>query len=771
MERFCLGVLLGAIGALWFPTLPSTAWLLFAIFVSLMLRSLCCVGAVMFLVSLSWHYQQHLNQAQKLLAQHNTVWTGTVVSIPKEYDDSTSFLWQLDDQGQQSAHGLAGTLLQISWQQPPVTIQQGQRWSLPLRLKAIRGLANPGSGQRDTNALVQGVIAQGTVRAGQDSSIRYLGGHAVWRQQVYDAMVRTLAELPTRPLLIALTVGERPFDDEMWLGLQATGLGHLISISGMHVALLFGWVLLLQPLWQRMIPGAMSGKLVAFAVALSAAWAYSALSGFAIPTVRAMVALMLAVLLKLCLHRYSGRQFCLLLAAMLLLWQPLWLLSLSFWLTVCAVGLVFFLQWRYPAPVVATHWTWLQLRRQLWHFLRYQWLFCLIMLPFGLLLFQGIAPLALLSNLIFVPWCSLIGIPLLLIVFVMEQLTLQPLDRLWWALDKIFYPLDSWLQFAATDGWWWSIPQQNAHAAILSLVGVLCWFLPIKRLRWGLLLVFSLPLLVLQIAPTWPKLHLIDVGQGTSVLLQQGTSGVLYDLGPRYGSFSVTRSQVLPYVRYVGIRQLDFVILSHDDSDHSGDPSVMRRAFPSMQLVSDSARFQPDLSCRELPRHWHGFELWLLWPRVDSSSHSSTHSSTHSTNDSSCVLFLQQGLFSMLLPGDIGRSIEQQLLRVYPSMQVDVLLLGHHGSHGSNSLPWLHQLTPQLVLNSSGFGNPYRHPAQKVVSRLDLLQLPLYDTAQLGAIQLIFQPERILLDSYRLRRQVKWVENMPLHAETAPTTR
>jgi competence protein ComEC len=806
MERFCFGVIVAALAALWLPMLPASCGVL-ALVAGLLFwfkQPVLC-GVACFYCSLCLQFQQQQALSTQLLAQHTTEFAGTVVSIPRHYDAGSRFILQLDETVKGKPQLAAGTLLQINWPQAPVVLKQGQRWLLRLKLKAIRGLANPGTGQREAQSLVQGVLAQGTVvgSALNDSLMarreglaaqsqpeqaimtkplrlmdefvtdehfgieffggQYLGGHPDWRQQVYDRMSSQLQQLPTQPLLIALTVGERPFSDDLWLGLQATGLGHLISISGMHIALLFGWLMLLTPCWQRLLSAPLTAKIAASLLALAGAWAYSLLSGFAIPTIRALFALLVAVLLQLALHRYSGRQFCLLLTALLLLWQPLWLLSLSFWLTVSAVALVFYLQWRYPAAYLPDQPWHRQLKPQLWHFLRYQWLFCWLMLPFGLLLFQGVAPLALLSNLLFVPWCSLLAIPLLLLVFVLEQITWQPLDHLWQLLDWLYQPLWWWLHQAAAAGWWWSVPQQDTFAAMLVLIATALILLPHRRVALLLACWLMLPLALQQGQAVSPKMHLIDVGQGTAVLLQEGSHGILYDLGPRYGSFSITQSQVLPYLRYAGIRQLDFVILSHDDSDHTGDPALIKRAYPEVKLVSDSRRFAPALNCRQLPGQWHSFQLQWLWPPADQHQ--------RSKNDSSCVLLVKQQQQTVLLSGDIGQQVEKMLLQLYPNLRADILLLAHHGSNSSTALAWLAQLQPKVVLNSSGAGNPYQHPARAVTARLELLQIPLLDTAKLGALQLQFLPSGVEIDSFRLRRQVKWLENLPVDAETAETTR
>lgn len=782
MERFCLGILTAALASLWLPAVPNPLWPLLLLLSGVLLRQFYLAGISAFLLSLCLNHQLDDQARQQLLAEHTTFVAGTIISIPQSYDIGSRFILQLHETVKYKPQLAAGRLLLVRWPQTEVQPKQGQRWQFRLKLRQVRGLANPGRGVSEANALVQGVLLQGTVTGAAE----YLGGTAVWRQQVYDALQQQLADLPTKPLLIALTVGERPFSDDTWDGLQATGLSHLISISGMHIALVFGWLMLLMPLWRQLPLSAKQRHILGWLTALMAAWLYCLLAGWAIPTLRAMLALAILVALKLCHRRCSGWRFSLVLTAGLLLWQPYWLLSLSFWLSVSALALVFLLSWRYPIPTrpsvtvatneattASTAWrafSWRNLylrtrylRTMLWHFLRYQLFFSLLMLPLGLLIFDGVAPLALISNLLFVPWCSLLAIPVLLMVFLLQQLSSVPLAWLWQGIDWIYQPLWWWLQYAATSDAWWSLPQQTPYVAILLVATASCCLLPHRLLGWTLAGIGCVPLLYALWLPVLPKLHLVDVGQGTAVVLQQGRHGLVYDLGPRYGSYSATKQQLLPFLRYVGIRQLDFVLISHDDSDHTGDPTVLKAAYPKALWVSDVKRLRPDLNCRQLPGQWQQFQLQQLWPAKDGVG--------RSKNDSSCVLLVSVGAVNILLTGDASSEVEHQLRKLYPKLNADVLLLGHHGSQTSSSLRFLQQLQPSLALNSAGWQNPYRHPATEVVATLGLLQIPLWNTAEQGAISLTFSDQQLILQSVRHGRLVKWLENLPEHAETRTTTR
>lgn len=787
MESWCGGILAGSLVALLLPAIPHWYWPMSLFLVCTLLRSWFAAGVCLYLSSLSLQLYDYSTTSQQVLAQHSTIVAGTVVSIPQHYDGGSRFILQLSETVKDKAQLGAGSLLLVRWHQAPVKLQQGQRWQLPVKLKPIRGLANPGGGWAEAQALVSQWVAQATVISSLENfqvntqlrahswqmpqvrqtnaiarqhtvaghDVQFLGVEPSLRQQLFEQLDVQLSGFGGKSLMLALTLGERPFSDELWLGLQATGLGHLISISGMHIALVFGWVVLSQGCLGWLARNWLWRYSLVLVAALLAAWLYSALAGYAVPTVRALLALLLLVVLKLFWRRTSGRQFSLLVAALLLILRPFWLLSLSFWLSVLAVALVFYLGWRYPAMPGK--------RAALLAFLRYQLIFSVLMLPVGLLFFQGIAPLSLLSNLLFVPWCSLLVIPLLLLVFLLQSLSSWPLIALWQLVDIVLQPLVWWLEFAAQANWWWSVPQAGLLLTLLLLAGLLLLLTPRTSRQLPLVVLLCLPLLLVFQSDNSSKMHVIDVGQGTAILLQQGRHGLLYDFGPRYGSYSATAAAVLPYLRYQGIRQLDYLLLSHNDSDHSGHLALLRRAYPTARLVSDVKAVQPELNCRQLPAVWQQFALQVLWPAGPVAK--------DVKNDQSCVLWLEIHGWKVLVTGDISSATEQQLMALTPKLSADVLVLAHHGSKSSNQLSFLQQLKPQLTVNSAGFANAYQHPADEVRARLALLQIPLYNTADSGALQLHFNPAHAELQAVRPARLVKWLENLPVSAETGSTTR
>lgn len=715
------------------------------------------LGILAYLCSLSWQYQR-FNSAQHALLASVTPISGVIVDTPQHNTEYSQFRLKLD------TGPAAGYQVSLFWNHQArmpqqaaasvnsVKLQSGQRWQFSVRLRPVAGVANPAGFNREAHALLNSLLAQGSVLAQPEPML--LQQHVSLRSRMVAQVERYIATLTSADILRALTVGERQFDHLQWLGLQNSGLAHLLAISGLHIGLVFGWSLLLL----RAIPWPLRWQsrrnVLVFSLAFALALAYAWLAGFAIPTVRAIAALMLLVIVALLKRRLSYSHYWLLLCAGLLLLQPFYLLSKSFWLSVLAVAMIFLLLWLLPSKAKT-------LSEKCWLFFRFHLLLTLMMTLLSIMMFNGSASVALLSNVLFVPWCSLLALPVLLITLVCSLLALPGTAYLWQLVDLLFWPLHWWLAYCAQHNNWLALPDWPLVLLLLTTMLLLLCLLSRQRWLGALLSMLVLSCLLSVIRPAQWQLHIIDVGQGLSVLLQKGGRGVLYDAGPRYGEHSATAAVVLPYLRQRGIRQLDYLILSHDDADHTGDWPLLLAQYPNTQLITDIRHINHARPCKALPDDYLGASFKVLQAPGPFSN----------KNDSSCVLLVQVAGWQILLPGDISRQVEKQLLQQYPDLSAQVLLLAHHGSNSSSDFVFLHQLSPQLALNSASLFNRHQHPSADVTLRLATLGIPLVNTAQSGAIRLDITEQDLWLQQYRRQRLPLWLQKPVGNAETLRTTR
>lgn len=692
---------------------------------------------------------------------------GVVAAMPQVSDAGLRFRFEVD------AARLGDTLvrlppvIELSWyasgwrgtdgpaepQREGAALRAGQRWDFTVRLKAPHGARNPQGFDYELWLWEQGVQATGYVRAGpRDAPPRLVSPsrwrHPVeqWRQQVRDAIVQRLAprgepasgadaaaRARAAGVVAALVTGDqRAIDRADWDLFRATGVAHLMSISGLHITL-FAWIAVAAVgwLWRR------SARLCLWWPAPSAALVggvllaggYALFSGWGVPAQRTVGMLAVVALLRFMGRRWPWRQVWLLACAAVVLADPWALLQAGFWLSFVAVGVLFASDFiaendRQKSTPSALD--------RLKAFGREQWVVTLALTPLTLLLFGQVSLVGALANLVAIPWVTLVVTPLALLGMVWGPL--------WSAAAASLAPLVALLQaLAAWPGAVVSLPAAPLWAGVAAVAGGTC-----LALRWPWRLrVLGLPLLVPALCwqsaqPPAGRFELLaaDVGQGNAVLVRTARHALLYDAGPRYGIHSDAGERVLaPLLRAQGVR-LDQLVLSHRDTDHTGGARAVLAAQPSAALMGSIAS-EPDLlalraatPCVAGQRwDWDGVAFEVLHPLPEDLAKTGVRS-----NALSCVLRITdaQGVAALLV-GDIELPQEQALLARGAPLAASVLLVPHHGSKSSSSAAFVDAVAPRTALVQAGYRNRFGHPAPEVAQRYRERGAALVASAACGA--------------------------------------
>lgn len=654
---------------------------------------------------------------------------GHVVGLPTLQHDRTRFQFQIES-AQHGEQRLDMPLLtRIAWYRGE-SPRAGERWQLLVRLKRPRGLANPGGFDYASWLFRHGIRATGYVRDGQHN--QRLAGHASsqWlhrtREWLGERLSAALPDARQPGLLRALSLGQRDrISPELWEQLRATGTNHLVAISGLHIGLIaggFAWLASLvwrfsPPLRERFTrPG------FAAAMSLPAAIAYAALAGFALPTQRALIMLTI-VIATLLLRRHIGlwRGWSLALLAVLL-FDPLAPMGVDFWLSFGAVAtIIFAFQGRLAS---ASQWR---------HALRLQVAVSLGLLPLTLLFFQHGSIVSPLANLIAVPLVGLLLVPLVLLGALLAAVDPSWASGILWLGDMLADHLVlglGWLAEHPISHWQQAAPSPIALG--LALLGIAIMLSPARLLPRWLLIPLCLPALFSSTArPPHGQfeLHLPDVGQGLSVVIQTKHHALLFDAGARFSArFDAGSAVVLPFLQQLGITRLDVAIASHGDNDHRGGLPAVLAAVPTNRLLTgfnwrDSP--QESTACRTGQQwHWDGVHFEILHPAE----------AMPEGNNASCVLLITAANGSRaLVPGDIEESGEAMLLArgIAP---VELLIAPHHGSKTSSSEALLTRLQPQVALFPIGHRNRYGFPHPAVQARYDRLGVRSYRSDRDGAL-------------------------------------
>lgn len=670
--------------------------------------------------------------------------------------------------------------IQLSWYGTTSVPKTGEIWRFKVKLKPRHASLNPGGFDYETYLFQKGLVARGYVLNQKDAAILIEDG-GMWQYRYWLAQhLRPLFENSDfNGIYQALIYGDKSqLSADDWALLQKTGTIHLMAISGLHIGIvatlgfgLFGliWKLLVRfNVWQRI---AHTPRLIFASMgAILMATLYMVMAGFSIPTQRAWLMVMVVLLFLFIRRKFQPWSALALAAFIIVLFDPRSVLSHGFWLSFMAVALIFAVL-REPKIKVAPNWQ---------KMIAVQLALTIGLVPLLVFYYHQIALASFISNLIAVPFVSLIALPLLFITVLLSFVSislasvLMSLNNflwqsLWWVLETLESQFDYWI-IGHVDGWQvvllysvpiagvilWRKKQQSiepaTHFKVLLLGGVIL----------GLWSVIAVPTLTHQMSSHNVKVTVLDVGQGEAVVFETSDAVVVYDTGAKWGTkMDGAKLAVLPYLKSQGRTQIDLLIVSHSDMDHAGGVATLLKEMRISKMISgqpeklNALNHTQRFSACKSGQAWSfsGVRFRILAPRNDLPV-------ANNDNDTSCVLKVDNGKGAVLVSGDLTSVLERPLARKIGSqLKSDLLIAGHHGSRTSTSLAWLNAVNPKEVVFSSGFANRYHFPAKMVVQRLEKQQILWRNTACRGAIQYkITQSDQeplVFLGTYRGRHS-RW---------------
>jgi competence protein ComEC len=732
--------------------LPAPAWLLLAlaaIALGAWRRALIVPAA--FAVGFLWAAgYAHLRLADRLdpaLEGVDVEVTGVVASLPAPFERGLRFAFEPEN----AAVRLPRRIL-LAWYGEQVEAHPGERWLFTVRLKLPHGPLNPHGFDYEAWLTERGIGATGYVR--DPASARRVGTrNSIFnrieqaREAVRERFKRVLGETPSAGVLAALAVGDqRAIANEEWRLFSRTGVTHLMSISGLHVTLVSGLVAwIVATFWRRSprLALASPARKAGAAAAILAALGYTLISGFAVPAQRTFY-MVTVVALALWSGRIASpaRTLSLALAVVTAL-DPWAVLQAGFWLSFGAVALIFH---------VSTGWTEPEPRWRQW--VRIQWAITVGLAPAALLLFARVSVAGPLANALAIPLVSAVVTPLALAA------ALLPLDALLHLSEWLVQGLLMYLEWCASlPGALWQQHVPPLWATLLALAGV-AWLLMPRGFPWRAAGV-ALMLPAVAVPPPSPApgeawVTTFDVGQGLAVLVRTSHHALLYDAGPAFGRDSDSGERIVaPALRALGVPRLDALVLTHNDTDHTGGALSVLDNFEVDEVLHSLPERHPLLALAAAPRRclrgaswqWDGVRFEVLHPVAGRAA--------LRRNDESCVLRVEAGGRAMLLTGDIGRGVELVLVRE-GGLRAEALLAPHHGSRSSSSAEFLAAVAPRLAVAANGYRNRFGHPAAEVVERYAAEGARLLRTDRDGAVTVKLAPGAIEVERVRARRARYW---------------
>ncbi|MBI2798902.1 MAG: DNA internalization-related competence protein ComEC/Rec2 [Gammaproteobacteria bacterium] len=732
-------------------TLPQPIWLVVLLSSTLAWRDLRpLLWFVLGFCWAAWRADYALaNRLAPTTDDHAQFIIGYVADFPSTSGEATQFLFIAAPNSRLAPWPRRPARVYLRWYGAPFLLEPGSDCELAVRLKRPRGVRNAYGFDAEQWQYATNVTATGYVIAHSRNHCQVARDRRVarLRSTVVGAIAQAVGDPATASVLSALAVGARAdIADAQWRLLRDTGTVHLISVSGLHVAMVAAaayafshpWLLMLLPRVRHR--RAMAG---ASLVALAAAIAYSVVTGFTVPTQRTVIMIAITLSNKLRDQRLFTLDSWLLAATLVLFLSPAASLTLSFWLSFGTIALLGVLSARRLRSSRSTRWFGIHV------------LLAFLMAPLLGFAFQLISIASPLANAVVIPGVTAVVVPLLLmgmlllpvasgfsaLCFAVAASVWQILARYLAFIDGLLPPLN--LPF-----------QPSVIALALATTAALIALIPLRSSRLLLVPALLYTLYLPRIRPPLIgdyRVEILDVGQGLSVIVATATHVMVFDAGPKFRSGAdAGKAIVAPYLNALGLRRIDRLVISHSDSDHAGGAATLLAQQEVGELLGNPG---PALAARAAPCRggqqwsWDGVQFTILHPAEGLSL---------SDNNGSCVIRIDGRGGALLLTGDIEALAEQALIARGANLHADILVVPHHGSKTSSTAPFIAAVAPKFAVFSVGFGNRFHQPAPSVVAAYEARGVTCMTTADEGAISFEVTPTMPAPRRERAARRRYW---------------
>ena len=673
------------------------------------------------------------------------------------------------------------------------TFQIGERIRFSAYLRSFKNFNNPGRYDYETAMENRGLMLNASVSDGRyivpmgKGDLGFpMGFLESLRRPIRNFFINNLP-VQNQALYRALILGERQaIDPELREPFNNTGLGHILAVSGLHIGMV-AWLSFYLLQWLLALSYSLTlrtdiRKMAAILTCLPVV-AYTCLTGFQVSALRAMI-MVITYLVSILMEREKEIWSTLALAAIIILAvDPHALISISFQFTFLAVtGIIWltpFFQNLIPNPFSQS-----KDKRALGMVYRYiTGIFAasvsafIFLLPVILYYFQRISLVSIPANLMSVPvlglWVLPTGLLSSLLIFISHTMAGLLLNIGTIGIDLMMDIIRFWAGFKYSSMW---MITPNLFEIILFYCLIFFLFF-IRKGQWAKICLATLLLVTIADVSFWiymtrfnsnMRITFLDVGQGNSALIQfPGRKRMLIDGGGfRTGTFDTGRNILMPFLLRSKILRVDYIVLSHPHPDHMNGLVFITSSFKPKEFwyngdIVSASQFEELTGIVEsnniktlVPadlskgRNISGVEIKLLHPLGRKTRKVSDHDSRTLNNNSLVLKFSYQGKTS-LFPGDIEQEAEEIIVQKNGNdLKSDILLIPHHGSRYSCSVPFLRMVKPKVCIISSRSNNSFGFPHRQTLDRLKWIGARVLRIDEVGAVKVTIGEDIFNVSSY-----------------------
>lgn len=520
-----------------------------------------------------------------------------------------------------------------------------------------------------------------------------------------------IKRLNNNPYLYTFILGDKSsLNKDITKSYQNNGISHLFAISGMHISLLSGLIL---KLLQNLKVKEERRYLITSIFLIS----YLFLTGLSVSILRGVLFFLLFSLNKIYYFHIKSVNIFIATLALSLIINPFYLYEAAFWYSfLISLSLI----------VLSSFIT--NFKNYFLKLSCVSLISFIVSIPISLYNFYQINLLSIIYNLFYVPFISIVVFPLALISFLIPpiesifNITIYILEKTSLILDNIKI-----LTFI--------FKKLPLIIYIFYFIFIILIFIAFKYKNKLLIIPFILLIIIhynISFFDNSTYLHIIDVSQGDSTLITVKGQVVLIDTGgiasysnnkweKKKNDYSLVSSITIPLLKSLGLKKINYLILTHGDFDHMGEAFSLVNNFKVETVIFNNGDYNnleleliKNLEEKRIPYYQNIEQLNL----GDNTLYFLNNKVYSNENDNSNVIYTELNGTKLLLMGDASIEVEKDILEKYSLFNIDILKVGHHGSNTSSSKYFINSINPKYSFISVGKNNRYSHPKESVLDTL-----------------------------------------------------
>ena len=504
---------------------------------------------------------------------------------------------------------------------------------------------------------------------------------------------------------------------------RQNGISHLFSISGMHISLFASIIL-------YVLKRISYNNYYNYGMVIIFLFVYTLLVGPSPSVIRSLIMYILFSINKLLNLKIKSIDIMLLVLIIMLIINPYYLYNISF-------------QYSYliSFTLVLFSYKLKKIKSKFNKSLYISFISFLISFPICIYNFYQINIISIFLNLLVIPLVNIFIFPLSLISFIFPKISyiLYLFTTILQNISLFIYNYDFGIM---------TFPKPSIPLIITYYIFIYS-FLYNKKIIFIFIIVFIHKFYNYLDMAT--EITLLDVGQGDSILIRYpyNQGNVLIDSGGLTNSdYSISINKTIPYLKSIGISNLDYLILTHGDYDHMGEAISLVNNFKVEKVIFNCGEFNEleqelikVLDKKQIPYYACIKEL-----NIDNNKLYFLNNKIYGNeNDNSSVIYTKLNNYKFLFMGDAGLEVEEDLMEKYNLQDIDVLKVGHHGSKTSSSEKFIDSIKPRYSIISVGKNNRYGHPNNSVLDNLG--DSKIYRTDKDGSIMFKIKNNKLKIET------------------------